>query len=90
MDMKVALQQRRSFDEFYDHVTHTGSQLEEIAGDLYDLESMISLARDVEDLRLYQAHCRVVQEIIQQLPQQKSPSSFIPCEMKSKKISQPH
>ncbi len=56
-NLKVSLHTHTAFDEFYDHVTQTGSQLEEIGGDLYALESMISLARDIEDLTLYQTHC---------------------------------
>lgn len=49
--------QRHTFDEFDHHLTQTEAQLEEISGDLYALESMISLAHDVEDLKLYQTHC---------------------------------
>ncbi len=52
------------FSEFYDHVTQTAAQLEEINGDLYALESMISIAHDVEDLKLYQAHCRRLEATI--------------------------
>ena len=52
------------FNEFYDHVTQTAAQLEEINGDLYALESMISIARDTEDLKLYQAHCRRLEATI--------------------------
>jgi hypothetical protein len=52
------------FNEFYDHVTHTAAQLEEINGDLYALESMISIARDIEDIKLYQTHCRRLEATI--------------------------
>lgn len=52
------------FSEFYDHVTHTAAQLEEISGDLYALESMISIARDMEDLKLYQTHCHRLEATI--------------------------
>lgn len=52
------------FNEFYDHVTQTAAQLEEINGDLYALESMISIAHDVEDLNLYHTHCRRLEATI--------------------------
>jgi hypothetical protein len=61
--MKVPLQ-RQVFDTFYNHVTQTAAELEEIAGDLYSLESLISLARDTLDLKLYQAHCRRLEATI--------------------------
>ncbi len=47
-----------SSSEFYDQITHIAPQLEEMATDLYALESMITLARDADDLRLYHIHCR--------------------------------
>jgi hypothetical protein len=52
------------YNEFYDHVTQTAAQLEEINGDLYALESMISCANDIEDLNLFQAHCRRLEATI--------------------------
>ncbi len=58
--MSAALQ----YNEFYDHVTQTAAQLEEISGDLYALESMISCANDIEDLNLFQAHCRRLEATI--------------------------
>lgn len=63
MKMKAPLQ-RHVFDAFYAHVTQTAAELEEIAGDLYSLESLISLARDTLDLKLYQAHCRRLEATI--------------------------
>ncbi|MCD6045552.1 MAG: hypothetical protein K0R48_715 [Gammaproteobacteria bacterium] len=53
-----------SLNEFYDHVTQTAAELEEIRGDLYALESMISIAHDIEDLKLYQIHCRRLEATI--------------------------
>ncbi len=52
------------YNEFYVHVTQTAAELEEINGDLYALESMISCANDIEDLNLFQAHCRRLEATI--------------------------
>lgn len=52
------------YNEFYYHVTQTAAQLEEIGGDLYALESMISCANDIEDLNLLQTHCRRLEATI--------------------------
>ena len=52
------------YNDFYNHVTQTEAELEEISGDLYALESMISCANDVEDLNLFQAHCRRLEATI--------------------------
>ena len=52
------------FDAFYDHVTQTAAQLEEIGADLYALESFISLAQDNSDLKLYQSHCQRLEATI--------------------------
>lgn len=58
--MSAALQ----YNDFYDHVAQTAAQLEEISGDLYALESMVFCANDVEDLNLFQAHCRRLEATI--------------------------
>ncbi len=52
------------YNEFYVHVTQTAAELEEINGDLYALESMISCANDIEDLNLFQAHCHRLEATI--------------------------
>jgi hypothetical protein len=52
------------YNDFYNHVTQTEAELEEISGDLYALESMISCANDVEDLNLFQTHCRRLEATI--------------------------
>jgi hypothetical protein len=52
------------YNEFYYHVTQTEAELEEIGGDLYALESMISCANDIEDLNWLQTHCRRLEATI--------------------------